>query len=80
MTSYLLHHTHRPHECGAAFASFSGHDSPLRHRSTIGSCPLGGHAIWWVVTAASEGEALQLLPHYVAQRTSAVAIDCVEIP
>jgi hypothetical protein len=80
MLRYLLHHTHRPQECGAAFASFTGHESPLRRRPTIGSCLFGGHEIWWIVSAASEAAALQLLPHYIAQRTTVVAIACVEIP
>ena len=40
----------------------------------------GGHAIWWDVNAASEAEALQLLPSYIAQRTTVVAIADVEIP
>ena len=80
MSRYLLHHAHRPRECGAAFASFTGHDSPLRRRRTVGSCMFGGHEIWWVVSAASQDEALQLLPYYIAQRTTAVAVADVEIP
>jgi hypothetical protein len=80
MPRYLLHHVHRPAECGAAFASFSGHDSPLRHQPTMASCVFGGHAIWWEVDAASEAEALQLLPFYVAQRTVVSAIATIEIP
>jgi hypothetical protein len=31
MPGYLLHHRHLPRECGAVFASFTGHESPLRH-------------------------------------------------
>ena len=80
MPRYLLHHTHRPQECGATFASFTGHHSPLRRRTTLGSCPSGGHEIWWVVSAASEGAALRLLPYYVSERTTAVPIARVEIP
>ncbi len=57
MPRYLLHHAHRPQECGATFASFTGHDSELRRRTTLGSCPSGGHEIWWHVSAASEGAA-----------------------
>ncbi len=53
MTRYLLHHRHEPHECGVVFASFKGHESPLRHRPTLASCRSGGHAIWWTVEAAS---------------------------
>jgi len=80
MPRYLLHHRHRQRECGATFASFTGHDSPLRRRPTVGSCSFGGHEIWWFVSAASEGEALQLLPYYLAQRTTVIAIADMEIP
>ena len=44
------------------FASFKGYASPLRHGATIGSCRSGGHELWWTVEAASEVEALALLP------------------
>ena len=80
MPRYLLYHAHGAHECGAAFASFTGHDSPLRRSPTIGTCLSGGHEIWWDVSATSEREALQLLPHYIAKRTTVVAIAQVEIP
>jgi hypothetical protein len=80
MPRYLLHHEHGPAECGPVFASFAGHASPLRHRPTIASCRYGGHAIWWDVNAPSEAKALQLLPSYIAQRTTVVAIATVEIP
>ena len=80
MTRYLLHHRHEPHECGAVFASFKGHQSPLRHQSTLASCRSGGHAIWWAVEAANEDEALALLPGYVAERTTATRVNEVPIP
>ncbi len=80
MSRYLLYHRHEPHECGVVFASFKGHASPLRHQATLGSCPSGGHAIWWTVEAASEAEALRLLPFYVAQRTTAASVGEVRIP
>jgi hypothetical protein len=80
MHSYLLHHRHDPDECGAVFASFKGHCSPLRHRPTLASCRSGGHAIWWTVDAASEQDALALLPTYVAERTTATSVSEVEIP
>ena len=80
MPRYLLHNEHGPAECGAVFASFAGHVSPLRHQPTIGSCRFGGHEIWWDVDATSEAEALDLLPTYVAQRTTVVAIATVAIP
>jgi hypothetical protein len=80
MTRYLLQHQHEPHECGVVFTSFKGHESPLRHQPTLASCRSGGHAIWWTVDAASEADALGLLPHYVAQRTTATRVSEVEIP
>jgi hypothetical protein len=74
MTRYLLHHSHEPHECGVVYASFRGHRSPLRHQQTLASCRSGGHAIWWTVEAASEEDALGLLPWYVAERTTATSV------
>jgi hypothetical protein len=80
MARYLLHHSHRPDECGVVFASFRGHTSPLRHQSTLASCRSGGHAIWWTVEAASTADALDLLPPYVADRTTATSVSDVQIP
>ena len=80
MPRYLVHHHHKPHECGIAFASFAGHPSELRHRVTLASCLAGGHAIWWTVDAATEADALALLPFFVAQRSTATRVDEVEIP
>jgi hypothetical protein len=80
MAHYLLHHHHEPHECGVVFASFKGHESTLRHRPTLASCRSGGHAIWWTVDAATEREALDLLPGYVAERTTATSVSEVQIP
>jgi hypothetical protein len=80
MAHYLLHHHHEPHECGVVFASFRGHESPLRHRSTLASCRSGGHAIWWTVEAATEQDALGLLPTYVSARTTVTCVTEVEIP
>jgi hypothetical protein len=80
MPCYLLHHRHEPQECGVVFASFKGHESPLRHRPTLASCRSGGHAIWWTVEAEAEEDALRLLPFYVAERTTATRVNEVEIP
>jgi hypothetical protein len=80
MHRFLLQHHHEPSECGVVFASFKGHDSPLRHKATLASCRSGGHAIWWTVEAASEADALRLLPFYVADRTTATRVQEVEIP
>jgi hypothetical protein len=80
MACYLLHHHHEPHECGVVFASFKGHESPLRHQLTVASCRSGGHAIWWTVEAATQEDALGLLPTYVADRTTATSVSEVQIP
>ena len=80
MARYLLHHRHEPDECGVVFASFKGHDSPLRHRPTLASCHTGGHAIWWTVEADSARDALALLPFYVAERTTSTHVSEVQIP
>jgi hypothetical protein len=80
MPRYLLQHRHEPHECGVVFAAFKGHASPLRHRPTLASCRSGGHAIWWTVDADTEGDALALLPYYVAERATVSRVNEVEIP
>jgi hypothetical protein len=80
MFRYLLEHRHEPQECGVVFASFRGLESPLRHRPTLASCRSGGHAIWWTVEAESEADALQLLPYFVAERTTVARVSEVDIP
>ena len=80
MARYLLHHSHQPDECGVVFASFRGHTSPLRRQPTLASCRSGGHAIWWTVESASAADALDLLPPYVADRTTATSVSDVQIP
>jgi hypothetical protein len=45
MARYLRHHRHEPGECGVVFASFKGHQRPLRHRAALASCHSGGRAI-----------------------------------
>jgi hypothetical protein len=77
---YLLHHRHEAEECGVAFASFKGHQSPLRRQTTLASCRTGGHAIWWAVDADSEEDALLLLPFYLAERTTITQVSEVQIP
>jgi hypothetical protein len=80
MSRFLIQHRHEAPECGAVFAAFRGHDSPLRHQATLASCAFGGHAIWWAVDAASEAAALSLLPAYVAARATATRVREVDIP
>jgi hypothetical protein len=80
MPCFLIQHRHDPEECGAVFASFKGHESPLRRHATVASCAFGGHAIWWRVEAATATEALELLPSYVAARAIATRVGAVDIP
>jgi hypothetical protein len=80
MPLFLLEHHHTAAECGAVFAAFNAFESPLRHKSTTASCHYGGHRIWWEVDAATEGEALERLPRYVAERTAATRVRATEIP
>jgi hypothetical protein len=80
MSRFMLHHRHEPRECLAVFAAWSGFASPLRHRATIGSCLFGDQQIWWDVEAASEREALDHLPWYVAARTTAIRVGEIAIP
>ena len=62
------------------FAAFKAFASPLRHQQTVASCHYGSHRIWWQVEADSEGEALERLPRYVADRTTAIQVRPTEIP
>ena len=80
MPRYLLHHRHDPGDCGIAFAAFKGHPSPLRRDATIASCLSGDHAIWWLVDAPTPEDALELLPFFLARRSSAVEVRQVMIP
>ena len=80
MSCFVLHHRHEADDCGVVFASFKGHDSPLRRQPALASCRSGGHAIWWTVEAESEADALALLPFYVAERTTATSVTAVDIP
>jgi hypothetical protein len=80
MPRFLLEHQHEPRECGVVFASFKGHQSPLRHQATLASCRSGGHAIWWTVEAETEEDALRLLPPYVAKRTDVERVNEIDIP
>jgi hypothetical protein len=80
MFRFLLEHQHQPDECGVVYAAFRGHASPLRRQATVASCLVGGHQIWWLVEAATDLDALRLLPPYVAERTRASRVDEVSIP
>jgi hypothetical protein len=80
MPVFLLHHRHQPAECAAAFAAWTGFDSPLRHRAAASTCLAGGHALWWRVEAGDRGAALALLPRYLAERTAVTEVRDIQIP
>lgn len=80
MSRFLLCHRHEPAECGIAFAAWKGFDSPLRHTSTVGSCSVGVHRIWWTVEAADAPAALGMLPSWLAQRTEVAEVRDLPIP
>ena len=80
MPVFLLHHQHAPGDCAAAFAAWSGFDSPLRHRQAASTCLAGGHAVWWRVQAEDRSAALKLLPRFVADRTTPIEVRDIEIP
>ncbi len=80
MPVFLLHHQHAAAECAAAFAAWTGFDSPLRHRPAASTCLAGGHALWWRVEAPSDEAALALLPRYLRHRTTVTGVRDVEIP
>ena len=80
MPFFLLQHQHDPAECAAAFAAWTGFDSPLRHGQAASTCLSGGHAVWWRVQAENDAAALALLPRYVARRTVSIEVRDVEIP
>jgi hypothetical protein len=77
---YLLHHRHEARECPVVFAAWKGFASPLRHRPAVASCAAGGHTFWWTVEAETGAKALEQLPRYVAERTTATEVSEVEIP
>ena len=80
MPVFLLHHQHEPHECAAAFAAWSGFESPLRRRTVESTCLTGGHALWWRVQAPDHASALAQLPRFVAERTTSTEIREIQIP
>jgi hypothetical protein len=80
MALYLLEHRHGPTECGAAFASWKGFDSPLRETQTWCSCLSGDHGLWFVTDAPDDATALGLLPRYLAERTHVLRVTEVSIP
>lgn len=80
MPFFLLEHRHAPAECAAAFAAWTGFQSPLRRGSAASTCLAGGHALWWRVQAEDAAAALAMLPRFVARRTVPIEVRDIEIP
>ena len=85
MPTFLLNHRHEPDECETAFAAWRGFDSPLRHQSTLASCPSAGiddgeHLLIWTVEAVGPEHALAMLPPWLAERAEVRGVGEVPIP
>jgi hypothetical protein len=80
MPVYFLQHQHEPDECAAAFAAWTGFDSPLRHQPAASTCLTGGHAVWWRAHAKNAAAALAMLPPYIAERTTPLEVREIETP
>ena len=80
MARFMLLHRHEASDCGPSYVAWKGFDSPLRHEVALSSCLEGGHTIWWTVEATDPRSALDLLPPYVAERTSVIGVSEVAIP
>ena len=80
MGRFLLHNSHDADECGAVYAAFKGGPSPLRRGRALASCLSGDHSIWWLVETDRADDAIALLPHYVAARTTVTHVGDVDIP
>ena len=80
MNQYVLYHRHASADCAASFAAWNGFHSPLRRLPAASTCSVGGHEVWWTVTATDERDARALLPKYVADRSLIVRYTQVQIP
>lgn len=80
MPTFVLNHRHSPGECRSAFAAWHGFESPLRRSLAPASCIRGEHRIFWTVEAGDAGEALGLLPPFLAERTDVSEVSEVLIP
>ena len=80
MPIYLLHHHHRPDECEAAFAAWQGFASSLRGSAALSTCLEGGHELWWTTSAHDPSAARDLLPRFVAERSTVTRVREVSIP
>jgi hypothetical protein len=86
MNRFVLSHRHAASECGTAYAAWRGFESPLRHGHTLATCPSdpatagSQHLLIWTVEAATKGEAMDLLPPWVKERTEVRRVAEVLIP
>ena len=80
MPRFLVHHRHAAARVRRRVLVLQGPREPAPPPPALASCASGGHAIWWTVEAATEADALALLPFFVAERSTAVAVTEVQIP
>ena len=80
MPRFLIHHRHAAARVRRRVRGLPGPREPAPPPPTLASCASGGHAIWWTVEAATEADALALLPFFVAERSTVAAVSEVEIP
>ena len=80
MATYLLHHRHRPDECEAAFAAWQGFASALRGSRALSTCLEGGHELWWIIPARDPAAVIDLVPRFLAERSSVIRVREVAIP
>jgi len=80
MPIYLLHHRHDPDQCEVAFAAWQGFASGLRGSQALSTCLEGSHELWWIVPARDPAAVIDLLPRFVAERSSVTRVREVSIP
>lgn len=78
--TFVLSNHHLAEECRITFAAWRGFSSPLRGTHALGSCPTGGHRLWWIVQATDASAALAQLPPYVASRTEVESVRELALP
>jgi hypothetical protein len=64
MAEFMLHHTHKPEDCGRLFEEWKAYDSPLKGKGLMFfcSCPSGEHGGFFQVQGADKDEVLAMMP------------------
>ncbi len=78
MAEFMLHHTHRPEDCGSIFPALQNVDSSLKGKSFFCTCPSGEHGGIFQVVADSAEEARNLLP--VEMRATTIVLSGAHMP